>query len=45
MKIESGKGKQGRKTMKIWGSHFQTIKTDISREAFNKKTFFLWNFP
>ena len=31
MKIESGKGKQGRKTLKIWGTHFQTIKTDISQ--------------
>ena len=31
MKIESGKGKQVRKTLKFWGTHFQTIKTDISQ--------------
>ena len=31
MEIVSKKGKQGRKTLKIWGTHFQTIKTDISQ--------------
>ena len=30
MKIESGKGKRVRKTLKTWGSHFYTIHTDIS---------------
>ena len=30
MKIESGKVKQVRKTMKTWGSHFYTLHTDIS---------------
>ena len=30
-KIESGKGKQGRKTLKIWVNHFFTIKTDTSK--------------
>jgi hypothetical protein len=30
MKMESGKGKQCRKTLKIWVNHLYTIKTDIS---------------
>ena len=29
MKIESGKGKWVRKTLKTWESHFYTIQTDI----------------
>jgi hypothetical protein len=30
MKLESGKGKWIRKTLKTWGSHYYTIHTDIS---------------
>jgi hypothetical protein len=29
MKIESGKGKQGRKTLKIWVNHLYTIMRHI----------------
>ena len=29
MKLESGKGKRVRKTLKAWGSHYYNIHTDI----------------